>query len=176
MGYKVFGDRLHSLGNVAFTRFDMNLRILGRLVWGGYTGEFFDFPGTSFLIQALGVALLDDAEWSIYENFDEAKVSFLVQLADGFPVYTIRRYESRDGEAARIAEQLGHLSDTPNVFHSGVFVKAEIFVETEADVVSVEAVGKPALVQQGLLKSTCDGGLAAGTETSQPDRDTLLLE
>lgn len=86
MGYKVFGDRLHSLGNVAFARFDMNFRIFGRLVWGGYAGEFFDFSGTSFLVQALGVALLDDVEWSIYEDFDEAKVSLLVQLADGFAV------------------------------------------------------------------------------------------
>lgn len=52
-----------------------------------------------------------------------------------------------------------YLSDPPDVFVAGFLVEAEVLVQSEADVVPVEAVGKLVLVQEMVLESTCDSGL-----------------
>lgn len=54
---------------------------------------------------------------------------------------------------------LSYLSDTSNVFNPGFLVETEIPVQSEANVVSVEAIGKFLLVQKMLLEGTSDGRL-----------------
>lgn len=53
--------------------------------------------------------------------------------------------------------------------------EAEVLVQTEADVVAVQAVGSVAEVEQVLLKSGGDGRLARGRQTGEPESEALLL-
>lgn len=68
-----------------------------------------------------------------------------------------------------------HLSDTPDVLLSVLGREAKILVQAEPDVVAIESVGLETKVEEVLLESNSDGGLARGRETSEPDGGTLLL-
>lgn len=68
-----------------------------------------------------------------------------------------------------------HLSDTPDVLLSVLGREAKVLVQAEADVVAIESVGLETKVEEVLLESNGDGGLAGGRETSEPDGGTLLL-
>ena len=52
-----------------------------------------------------------------------------------------------------------HLSDTTDIFIPISLAEAKVFVQTEADVVTVQTVGELAQVQKVLFQSTSDGGL-----------------
>lgn len=52
-----------------------------------------------------------------------------------------------------------YLSDSSDVFDPGFLVEAEVPVQSEANVVPIEAVGEFMLVQKMLLESTGDGRL-----------------
>ena len=52
-----------------------------------------------------------------------------------------------------------YLSDSSDIFDSGFLVEAEIPVQPEANVVSIETVGKFMLVQKMLLERTSDARL-----------------
>lgn len=113
--------------NAAFIGFDMNFRLLWRLVRCRYPSEIwladeigagpteneptFDLPGAGFLVQSLRVALLHDSEGSVDEDLDERQIRFLVEFTSPVPVCTVRRDESSDRNAARVCEQLGDLCE-----------------------------------------------------------------
>ena len=54
--------------------------------------------------------------------------------------------------------------------------EAEVLVETEADVVAVEAVGGEGVWggEEGVLEGTGDGGFSGGGEAGEPDCETFL--
>lgn len=68
-----------------------------------------------------------------------------------------------------------YLSDTPDVLLSVLGGEAKVLVQAEADVVAIESVGLETKVEEVLLESNGDGGLARGRETGEPDGGTLLL-
>jgi len=68
-----------------------------------------------------------------------------------------------------------YLSDTSDVLLSVLGGEAKVLVQAEADVVAIESVGLETKVEEVLLESNGDGGLARGRETSEPDGGTLLL-
>ena len=68
-----------------------------------------------------------------------------------------------------------HLGDTPDVLLSVLGREAKVLVQAEPDVVAIESVGLETKVEEVLLESNGDGGLARGRETSEPDGGTLLL-
>ena len=68
-----------------------------------------------------------------------------------------------------------HLSDTPDILLSVLGREAKVLVQAEADVVAIESVGLETKVEEVLLESNGNGGLARGRETSEPDGGTLLL-
>ena len=56
--------------------------------------------------------------------------------------------------------QLGtNLANTANVLVARLLIEAEVLIETEANVVTIEAVGELLEVKQMLLKRTSDGRL-----------------
>lgn len=93
-----------------------------------------------------------------------------------------------DGEHA-------YFADPADVLRARLFVEAKILVESEADVVAVEAVGELLEVEEMLLERACDrrlrmdmsaripsrghvahAHLAASTQAGEPDGDALLRE
>lgn len=68
-----------------------------------------------------------------------------------------------------------NLGDSADVLHAILGREAEILVQAEAHVVAIESVGLQAEREQVLLKRRCDGGLARGRETGEPDSASLLL-
>lgn len=68
-----------------------------------------------------------------------------------------------------------HLSDTPDVLLPVLGREAKVLVKAKSDVVTIESVGLETKVEEVLLESNGDGGLARGRETSEPDGGTLLL-
>ena len=56
-----------------------------------------------------------------------------------------------------------YLSDPSDIFDSGFLVEAEIPIQPEANVVTIEPVGKFVQVQKVLLESTSDGRLRIQT-------------
>ena len=52
-----------------------------------------------------------------------------------------------------------HLADSADVFVAGLFIKSEIFIQAETDVVPVQSVREFVQMEQMLLESTCDRGL-----------------
>ena len=61
---------------------------------------------------------------------------------------------------AAVGEQLGDLADAANVLLAVGCGEAQVLVEPMADVVAVENVGEPALLDQGVLQREGDGALA----------------
>lgn len=114
---KVRNDLLDGLGDVDLVRLDVDLGVLGGLVWRADAGELLDLARARLLVQALGVALLDDRDGSVDEDLDEGegRVVLGVQLARKLAVRNVRRDEGRQGEGARGGEEEGDLADTTDL-------------------------------------------------------------
>ena len=67
-----------------------------------------------------------------------------------------------------------HLGDPPNIFPSIFLAKPQILVQAEAHIVSIEAIGGEAKVEQMLFKSNGDSGFTAGREAGEPEGEALL--
>ena len=68
-----------------------------------------------------------------------------------------------------------YLSDTPDVLLPVLGRETKVLVQAESDVVAIESVGLKTEVEEVLLESNGDGGLARSRKTSEPDSGTLLL-
>ena len=64
-----------------------------------------------------------------------------MQLPRQVAVGAVRADEARNGDGAAVGEELGDLGDAPDVFFAVLGAEAEVFVQAEADVVAVQAVG-----------------------------------
>ena len=140
-----------------------------------------DLTRAGLLVEALGVARLDDVEGRVDEDLDEREAGLLVEVADDGAVRAEGRDERGEGDARRVREQLRdlhvaraakgrgrvcfrgsarnqggrgtHLADAADVLRARLLVEAEVLVQAEADVVAVEAVGELVEVEEVLLES-----------------------
>jgi len=78
-------------------------------------------------------------------------------------------------EKGRGRLQCTHLGDTSDVLVTVLLAKAQVLVQPEAHIVSVESVYSQTLLQEVLLESDGDGGLSGGGQTGEPEGETLLL-
>lgn len=69
-----------------------------------------------------------------------------------------------------------HLSDTPDVLLSVFWRETQVFVQAESDVVSIQSVCALFQVEKMLFQSSCNGRLARGGQTCEPDRSALLIQ
>ena len=99
-----------------------------------------------------------------------------MQLPRQVPVRAVRADETRDGDGAAVGEELGDLGYAADVFFAVFRTEAQIFVQPEADVVAVEAVGREVIgrSEESLLERDGDGGFAGGGEAGQPYCEALL--
>ena len=177
---EVLGDDDHGLLDTRLLRVDVNLRVLRSLVRCTDASKVLDYAGSRLLVQALRVALLSLLDRNIDKDLDEGQRSLSVRslrvhLPRRLAVSLVRRDEARQGQSGAVGEQLGHLADAADVLVARLFVKAQVLVQAEADVVAIQAVGCETQVQQVLLEGCGDGGLARGGEAGEPDGGTLLL-
>jgi hypothetical protein len=115
-----------------------------------------------------------------------------VQVAGKVTVCAEGGDEGGDGDGGGVSEELGdldfcqlesksrrearepYLGNAADVLDAVLVGEAKVLVEAEADVVTVEAVGVDAEVEEVLLESGGDGGLAGAGETGHPDGETTL--
>src|SRR6185312_5753753 len=82
-------------------------------IWRGNSGEFLDFVGAGFGVEALGIARLADVERRVHEDLYE--LSGLHALADGIAVRAVGRNECGDADEAGVSHNFGHLADAADV-------------------------------------------------------------
>ena len=116
-----------------------------------------DLAGEGLLVEALGVAVLDNVERGVGKDLNEGDAGIGVQLASGIAVSAEGRDERGDRNVAGISKELGHLlrqcvsgaareraethlRDAADVLLAIGIGEAEVLVEAEANVVAVEAV------------------------------------
>lgn len=68
-----------------------------------------------------------------------------------------------------------HLSYPPDVLVPVLLRKAQVLVQSESHIVTVEAIGGETEMEQVLLKRSGNGRLSRCTEAGKPYRETLLL-
>ena len=85
-----------------------------------------------------------------------------MELTGEIPVGAVGGDEGSDGNGGAVSEELGDFGDAADVFGSVGGREAEVFVEAEADVVAVEAVGGEVVgrSEEGLFKGYCNCGFA----------------
>lgn len=98
-----------------------------------------------------------------------------MQFPRTLSILLIRGDEAGDCDSGAVGEEFGDLGDAADVLIAVFFREAEVFVEAEADVVAVEAVGGEAEVEEVLLEGGCDGGFARGGEAGEPDCEAALF-
>lgn len=177
-------EPLDDLGDTLLDRvlvsLDSDFGLLRLLVRCRNASEILDLTSAGLLVKALGVALLGDFEGHIDVDLNEGNglvatlSSLLVQLTGDLAIRSVGGDEGGDSDGGRIGKELSNLGDTANVLVSVGLGKTKVLVEAEADVVAIETVGGDAQVEEVLLKSSGDGGLARGRETRQPDGETAL--
>jgi len=97
-----------------------------------------------------------------------------VQSARGGAVSDVRGDEGGDGDGTGVGKELGYFRDAADVFGAVRGGEPEVFVEAEADVVAIKAVGGDTVVKEVLLERCGDGGFARGGQTCEPERQALL--
>jgi hypothetical protein len=68
-----------------------------------------------------------------------------------------------------------YLRYPPDVLIAVFLCEAQVLVQSKANIVAVETVGREAEVQKVLLKSSRDGRLSGCGEAGEPDGEALLL-
>lgn len=153
---EVVHDDAYAFAQVGFVGLNVYLGCLWWLVWCRYSREIFDLPSPRLLVQTLGVTSFNDLKRRINVDLYECQAGRFVQCAREGAVGTVWRDEGGEGDAAGRCEELGNLPDATYVLVPGLFVEAEILVESESDVVPVEAVGEFVEMEKVLLECTCD--------------------
>lgn len=166
---------------------DLDLRLLRLLVRSTNASELLDDTLASLLVQALGISLLRNLDGDVNVDLDERKAGAivlairalgrsLVDLPGEVAVLSVRTDERCNGNGSAVSEELGDLGDTADVLVAILLGESEVGVQTEANVVAVETVCGEVVgtVDESLLKSNSDCGLARGGETGEPDGEALL--
>ncbi len=97
-------------------------------------------------------------------------------MASEISIRAVWAYKRRNSNRTAISEEFGHFGDAADVFFAVFGTEAQIFVEAEADIVAVEAVGGEVVgvAKKGLLEGYGDGGFAGGRKAGEPDCEALL--
>lgn len=156
----------------------MDLCILWLLVWCRDTGELLDLTSLRLLVQTLRISVLASLDASIDKDLNERQFGdvSLVQLPCDLTVSLVRRDERSDGDSGGGGEEKRNFRDTTNILLAIPGRETEVLVQAETDVVAIETVGRLVEREKVLFESGCDGRLARGRETSEPDCETLLVE
>src|SRR5579875_4085381 len=107
-------------------------------------GEALQLAGAGFLVQPFGIPLLAGLDRRVDEHFDERQLGLDVQSTNLIAVGPVRTDKAGHGQNAAIGEQLGYFADAANVLFTVGGRETEILVESVADVIAVEDIGKPA--------------------------------
>ena len=86
-----------------------------------------------------------------------------------------RRDEGRDNDQAGISHELGHLTHAADILDPVSFGKAQILVESVADIVSVEQESVPVHPVQLLFDKVGDGRFARARKPGEPQHSGLLV-
>lgn len=90
-----------------------------------------------------------------------------MQRARSVPVHPVRRDERGNRDRGAVGEQFGDLCNAADVLVAVLLGEAQVFVEAEADVVAVQAVGvHVAVTEELVLEFDSDGRFARGREAS----------
>lgn len=179
---KVLNNLLNSINNRQIDILNVNLGLLRSLVRSRDTSEILNDTSTSLLVQSLGVTLLSNLNGNINVHLDERQTGLLtrggdlVQSAGGVTVLLVGGDERGNGDRGGISEELSDLSDTADVLVTVSLAESEVLVQSETDVVAIEAVGVDAAVaDELLLELDGESGLSGGAEAGKPDCETLLV-
>ena len=157
LGVKVINNLLDSILNRQLIVLHVNLRVGRRLIRSGDTSELLNNTLASLLVQTLGVTLLSDLNGDIDIDLDERQTGLLtgcgnlVQLTGSVTVLPVGRDERSNGDGVGVGEQLGDLSNAADVLVAVGLAESKVLVQSEADVVAVEAVGVDAAVADELV-------------------------
>lgn len=112
---EVLGDNGNGALDVDLVGLDVDLGLDGGLVRGRDAGELLDLAGAGLLVQALGVARLDDGEGRVNKDLDEGEAGLVVQVAREVTVRDVGRDEGGEGERARRGEEERDLTDAADL-------------------------------------------------------------
>ena len=136
-------------------RIQPEFRIVRCLIGAVDAGEIGQFAPSGLAVKPLGVPLLGDVERRVDKNLHE--FTRLEHFARHAPLCPEGGDEGCHDDQAGVRHQPGHLGDASDVFHPVGVGKAEITVETEADIVTVENIGVIALTMQFELQCIGNG-------------------
>lgn len=176
---KVLGNLRHRLLDGVLVAFDVDLSGLGLFVRGADTGKLLNLTGASLLVQALWVSLLGllyrNVDPDLNEGQGRVRSSGLsVHCARRITVRPVGADEAGESDRAAVCKQLCNLAYTSNVFIAVLLAEAQVLVQPKTNVVAVETVRSQPQVEEMLLQSDGNGGLAGGGQPSEPDGETLL--
>lgn len=80
-----------------------------------------------------------------------------------------RRDEAGDAHQAGVGKQLGHLSNSPDVFFPIFGGEAQVLVQSMANVVSIQGVARDRVGHEVLLQGKADGGLPGARQAWRKD-------
>jgi hypothetical protein len=135
----------------------MNLRVGRCLIRSRDTSELLNNTLTSLLVQTLGVTLLGHLNGDINIDLDERQTGLLagrgnlVQLAGSVTILPVGRDEGSNGDGVGVGEQLGDLGNAADVLVAVGLAESKVLVQSEADVVAVQAVGVDTAVADELV-------------------------
>jgi hypothetical protein len=135
----------------------MNLRVGRRLIRSRDTSELLNNTLASLLVQTLGVTLLRHLNGDINIDLDERQTGLLagrgnlVQLTGSVTILPVGRDEGSNGDGVGVGEQLSDLGNAADVLVAVGLAESKVLVQSEADVVAVQAVGVNAAVADELV-------------------------
>lgn len=149
--------------------------------WSVCTGKqlrTFDLAGLGLFVQPLGVALLALLQACVDEHLDKGErwVVLGMELACIVSIGLVRRDKRGDTDGGRRREQQGHLGNAADVLLTILGGETQVLVESEADVVTIHTECRLVQMQQVLLESRSNGGLAGRREAREPDAHSLLVQ
>lgn len=185
--YKVFLLQvLCYLHNCFFDRHlitsDVDLCMLWLFVWSGDTGEIRNLSCAGLFVQSFRVSLLGNLNWDIDEDLNEwdwlitTLGGILVEVARDLTIGFVWWDEGGQGRGGSVGKEFCDLyrqlvagswwskgadfSDSSNVLVTILFCEAQVLVQSEAHIVSIQSICRDTQVEKMLLESSCNCGLS----------------
>lgn len=157
-------------------RVEVDLWVFWSLVRVVDPGEVLDKALSGLLVQALWISLFGNSKRHVDIDLDEGKVGLLVELSGSVSVLLVWGDEGRQGDDAGVGKELRHLGDSSDVLVSVLLAEAQVLVQAESDVVTVESVALDVVLEQFSLERTSNSALSGGTQTCEPEGGPVLLD
>ena len=162
--------------DVALGRPHAQLRAARALVGRPDAGEAGQVAGAGPGVEALGVAALALLDRRVDVDLEERQARGAVQAPRAGAIGRHGGDERDDRHDARVGEQPREVGDAPDVLGAVGLGEAQVARQAVAQVVAVEEVGGPPVVDEPPLERDRDRRLARGREAGQPDRGAPLPE